>query len=321
MGIKKNKPQKRKGSALLLFLIFIGIPFLAIRSCTASPQQISNAVENNIRSEDIAEKITSAVEKASGGFAEHANASFNKKANVYELTGPVVDSAKILSSREYSELDSFLRQLDQNTGVQIAVLTVDSLNGEDIESFSMRHAEAWKLGKKGVDNGALLTVALEEHDVRIETGYGTEGALTDAKCARILRNVIIPEFKQGDYGEGIIEGVKNMAGVITSDDSLVSESVKSDTVIDDGTVEDKIALGIFLAAFIFIIVFSILASIGRTLFPHSPLMRWLFMTRMLSNGPRNNTHNHTTIHSSGSSFGGFRGGGGGFGGGGASGHW
>ncbi len=323
MGVKKNK--SRKGSALLLFLIFIGIPFLAIRSCTASPQQISNAVENNIRSEDIAEKITSAVEKASGGFAEHANASFNKKANVYELTGPVVDSAKILSSREYSELDSFLRQLDQNTGVQIAVLTVDSLNGEDIESFSMRHAEAWKLGKKGVDNGALLTVALEEHDVRIETGYGTEGALTDAKCARILRNVIIPEFKQGDYGEGIIEGVKNMAGVITSDDSLVDETVKSDAVIDDGTVEDKIALGIFLVIFIFIIMLAVVSSIGRSLFPHSPLMRWLFMTRMLSNGPRNNTHNHTTIHTSGfsggSSFGGFRGGGGGFGGGGASGHW
>lgn len=324
MGVKRNRPDRRKGSALLFFIIFVGIPFVAIRSCTASPQQISRAVENNISSEAISAKIDNVVEKVNG--SQYAGKSgYDKKTRTYELTGPVVDAANVLTGQQRNTLDQFLRELDAKTGVQIAVLTVPSLGGEDIESFSMRHAEAWKLGQKGVDNGALLTVALEEHDVRIETGYGTEGALTDAKCSRILRNVIIPEFKKGDYGEGIIEGVRNMAGVITADDSLVNESVKSDAVIDDGTVEDKIALGVFLVFFIFIIMLAVVSSIGRTLFPHSPLLRWLFVSRMIGGGSHNNSHNHTTFGGSGfgggSSFGGFHGGGGGFGGGGASGHW
>lgn len=326
MGVKKNKSGKKKGSALFFFILFVGIPFLIVKNCTASPKQISEAVENDLHNEVLAEKISSVTEKINDvtekiQSSTEKTSAFNSKTNTYELTGPVVDTAAILSKQEYSELDAFLTALDKNTGVQIAVLTVNSLDGEDIESFSMRHAEEWKLGKKGIDNGALLTVALEEHDVRIETGYGTEGALTDAICSRILRNVIIPEFKNGNYGKGIIEGVKNMAGVITSDSSLVSDSMPSDSSSAD-SVSDTGALAVFIILFILTISLSILSKIGRKLFPNSRLLRFLFMTRVLtgSSGGHSGSSSYSSHSSSGFS-GGFSGGGGSFGGGGASGHW
>lgn len=319
MGVKKNN-GRRKGSFLAFLIFFVGVPFLLVRGCTAAPSQIENAVET---------AVGKAVPSSVTTVFNPRNVSYNKKQNVYELTGPVVDTANVLTSSQYSELDGFLRRLSETSGVQIAVLTVRSLGGEDIESFSLRHAEAWKLGQNGVDNGALLTVAMEEHDVRIETGYGTEGALTDAQCARILRNVIIPEFRAGDYGEGIIEGVKNMAGIITSDESLVNENVKSEVnaFTEDGIIEDRIAFYIFMGLTVFIFFIVIIGSIARSLFPHSPLFRWIFLSRMFGGGSNHRNYGGN-IHTGGGNFGGggfrgggFHGGGGGFGGGGASGHW
>ena len=209
--------------------------------------------------------------------------------NLYDLTGPVVDTANLLSKSQYNELDSFLRNLDKNSGVQIAVLTVDSLNGESIEAFSIRHAEKWKLGQKGVDNGALLVAAMEEHDLRIETGYGTEAAFTDAKCSRIINNILIPKFRSEKYGEGIVEAVKSMAGIITSDESLISKEVDRESPKSNTTL--YIIIGILLFVFL---------GVSKFIFP---------------------IFGHSS--SRGGSFLGdiFSGGGGSFGGGGASGHW
>lgn len=319
MDVKNN--QNKGGSFLLFLLIFVGIPFFIVKSCTAAPKQITQMVEQSIHDDDLAQKINSVVEKKSYGSEPVASVSGNytkSSDGVYKLTAPVMDTAGVLSGQQYSELDSYLRNLSRNTSVQIVVLTVNSLNGESIESYSMKHAEAWQLGKKGVDNGALLVVAMEEHDVRIETGYGTEGVLTDAKCARILRNVIIPEFKKGNYGEGIILGVKNMAGVITSDSSLVSESVMEETEDEELTAED------FVLALIGIVFIIIVSTIIRLIRPRRRRSFFPFLFMGPYYGGHSSGHSgyssHSS-HSSHSSFGGFSGGGGSFGGGGASGHW
>ena len=228
---------------------------------------------------------------------------------LYNLTGPVMDTAGIISSSDYTMLTHYLLSLSEQTGVQIAVLTVKSLNGESIEEFGISHAEKWQLGQKGVDNGALLTVALNERDVRIDTGYGTEGVLTDAICSRIIRNVIIPEFRVGNYSTGIVEAVQNMAGVITSDESLVSESVSNADEAD----------GIPVPVLIFMILFAI--------FYFSVIIHSVRKARKFGVVNPGAAFYTTPHHHSHSSFGGggghssFSGGGGHFGGGGASGHW
>jgi uncharacterized protein len=98
--------------------------------------------------------------------------------------------------------------------VQLQYLLVRSLEGEDVEGFASRVFEAWKLGEKGKDNGVLVVVSREDRKVRIETGYGGEGALTDAQAGRIIRNVIAPAFRQGRYGEGLYEaGVQTLSAL------------------------------------------------------------------------------------------------------------
>ena len=122
-----------------------------------------------------------------------------------------------LSKNDEKELTEYLASLDEQTGIQIAVLTIPSLKGEDIAAFGVKVAENWKLGKAGEDNGALLLVAMDERELRIEVGYGLEGLLTDAKCGLIIRNVIIPEFKDGNYSGGIRKGVLNIGGIASGD--------------------------------------------------------------------------------------------------------
>ena len=141
------------------------------------------------------------------------------------LEGRVNDYAKLINSNTEAEITSYLESLDEQTGVQIVVLTVPSLEGEDLASYAIKVAEKWGIGHQGKDNGALLLVAYEERSLRIETGYGLEGSLTDAKCGLIIRNVIIPEFRNGDYSEGILKGVKNMGGIASGNVELVNKSV------------------------------------------------------------------------------------------------
>jgi len=331
----KKKNSDKFGLFVFLFLV-IGIPYLLIRTCTGSSkkkeaQQTQTPAVASVQAETddaaetaAAQATTEETTTATAGQDEaqsdngYRSASaysrqYLKDANgLYRLTGPVVDTAHVLSESEYNELDSYLRNLDTTTGVQIAVLTVDTLDGDDINSFSMKYAEAWKLGQKGVDNGALLTVAMQEHDVRIETGYGTEGALTDAKCARIIRNVLIPAFRSNKYGEGIISAVKNMAGIITNDSSLVTVNQTDEEKESSGnSVGNGIAILLFVLFVLFWLVLIIVSSVMSAVNPHSGIGR----------NYTSNTGTHFGGFGGGSGGGGFSGGGGGFGGGGASGHW
>lgn len=130
------------------------------------------------------------------------------------LTSPVTDVAGILAPDQAAALDAKLRAFEQGKGSQVAVLIVPSTRPEEIEQYGVRVAETWKLGRAGVDDGALLLVATEDRRVRIEVGYGLEGTLPDAVANRIIDEDIVPRFRSGDYYGGISTGVDRMLRVI-----------------------------------------------------------------------------------------------------------
>lgn len=130
------------------------------------------------------------------------------------LTGRVVDQTGTLTSEQISTLDGTLQAFEQRKGSQIAVLIVPTTEPETIEQFSIRVAEAWKIGRKKVDDGAILVVAKDDRRLRIEVGYGLEGALTDVTSKRIIDEIITPKFRDGDFAGGITAGVDRMIGVI-----------------------------------------------------------------------------------------------------------
>ncbi len=124
------------------------------------------------------------------------------------LTGPVVDEAGVLRGADLRRLEALARAArdqDGRRGPQLQYLLVRTLDGEPIEDFSVRVAEAWKLGDATRDDGLLLVVAVEDRKVRIEVGNGVEGKLTDAQSSRIIRNVLAPAFRAGRYGDGLYE--------------------------------------------------------------------------------------------------------------------
>jgi uncharacterized protein len=119
----------------------------------------------------------------------------------------VHDDAGILSKQTLMQLEGALKAHRDSTSSQIAVLIIPSLEDDDIESYAVRVFEEWKLGQEKIDNGVLFLVAMQEHQMRIEVGYGLEGVLTDAVSSRINRNEVAPYFRKGDYDNGIKAGV------------------------------------------------------------------------------------------------------------------
>lgn len=130
-----------------------------------------------------------------------------------QLTGRAVDQTNTLSSGDIATLNQKLTDLERRKGSQIAVLIVPTTQPEDIAQFSIRVAEAWKIGRKKVDDGALLVVAKNDHRLRIEVGYGLEGALTDVTSRRIIDEIITPKFRTGDFAGGINAGVDRIIAV------------------------------------------------------------------------------------------------------------
>ena len=126
------------------------------------------------------------------------------------LTGRVNDRAGLLSERDERELEAALARFEAETTNQIVVATLDSLQGLPIEEYGYQLGRHWGIGQAGKDNGALLIVAPEEREVRIEVGYGLEGDLTDAQSRTIIETRILPRFRQGDFAAGIKAGVAAM---------------------------------------------------------------------------------------------------------------
>ena len=148
------------------------------------------------------------------GVVVGAPAAGQQLVEVPALRSPVTDLTGTLTPDQAAALDAKLRAFEAGKGSQLAVLIVPSTEPEAIEQFSMRVADAWKLGRKGVDDGAILVVARNDRKVRIEVGYGLEGALPDAIANRIIDEVIVPQFRRGDYYGGITAGVDRMLRVI-----------------------------------------------------------------------------------------------------------
>jgi len=131
-----------------------------------------------------------------------------------QLRGHVNDYAAMLSPATVAGLEQRLADFERSDSTQIVVLTVPTLGGEVLEDFSIRVAEAWKIGQKGSDNGVILILARDERKIRLEVGRGLEGKLTDLTAGRIIRADIAPRFKAGDIDGGIVAGVEAIMAVV-----------------------------------------------------------------------------------------------------------
>ncbi|NTU57481.1 MAG: hypothetical protein HGB00_00960 [Chlorobiaceae bacterium] len=138
-------------------------------------------------------------------------------AGVPALAGRVNDYASMISPQAKAVLEGKLKTLEDAESTQIVILTVPSLEGQPIEDFSIKVAEAWKVGQKGKDNGILLIVSKNDRKIRIEVGYGLEGRLTDLQSGRIINEVIQPAFRSGNIDSGFITGVDAIAASVNGE--------------------------------------------------------------------------------------------------------
>jgi uncharacterized protein len=270
------------------------------------------------------------------------------------LTGRVVDITNTLSSGEIAAQSSRLQDLQRRKGSQIAVLIVPTTAPETIEQFSIRVAEAWKIGRKKIDDGALLVVAKDDHKLRIEVGYGLEGALTDVTARRIIDETIVPRFKSNDFAGGITAGITRMIGVIDGEPLPVpAPEVSHGPDMDSLSSFLPVAIfgSLFVSGFLRALLGSLLGSavaggvvavitwfVLQSLIASSAFGGLAFLIVLIassfqtagpsgrrgysgSSGSWSGGGWSSGSSSSSSSDGGFSGGGGSFGGGGASGSW
>lgn len=271
------------------------------------------------------------------GGAAHAEVA------VPPLAARITDLTATLNAAQKQELEARLARFETKKGAQIAVLIVPTTQPETIEQYGIRVAEQWKLGRKGVDDGALLLIAKDDHSLRIEVGYGLEGALNDATAKRIVAEIIAPNFKRGDFYGGIAAGVSQIIAVIEGE-PLPAPRGRSAASGHFGNLESLLLAGFMLV--------MVVGGVLRTLFGRLPaaaiigfasaVLAWLIVAPLLIAGVVGVIAFFFTLaggsrgyHGSGGlgsggfgsglgggfGGGGFSGGGGGFGGGGASGQW
>jgi uncharacterized protein len=166
-----------------------------------------------------------------------------------DLSRRVTDLAATLSAQQVAELDSQLAALEARKGSQIAVLIVPTLEGEDIAAFGIRVADKWKIGRTKVDDGVILIVAKNDRKLRIEVGYGLEGAIPDAIAKRVIAETITPYFKSGDYYGGLAAGVAQLAKLIDGE-ALPAPSRPNRTDIPDDGWLTFIVLGFIFGSFL-----------------------------------------------------------------------
>ncbi|HYA93405.1 MAG TPA: TPM domain-containing protein [Thermodesulfobacteriota bacterium] len=176
--------------------------------------------------------------------------------DIPRLQGYVNDYAGMISPSAKSKIEQGLSAFEQSDSTQIVILTVPSLEGEDIEQFGIKVGEAWKIGQKGKDNGAILIVSKQERKMRIEVGYGLEGRLTDLTAGRIIDLVIKPRFQQGDFDGGFIAGVSSMIAATRGEFRAEPRPVR----------QRQRGVPPFLSIFLFFGIFTlILGSLSRVL--------------------------------------------------------
>jgi uncharacterized protein len=236
------------------------------------------------------------------------------EAPIPRLTGPVVDEAGLLSSgdvRRLSELARSARARDDGQGVQLQYLVVRSLEGEPIESYSIRVAEAWKIGSKGRDDGLLVTVAVADRTWRIEVGGGLEGEIPDALARRIGERILVPAFRAGRYADGLYDAgaeLLTLAGV-------APEAVQAHArARPRGVTGLPPGFGVLIAI---AVVLWIVSNVFRGFGPRRRRSMWWGGGPWIGGG----WGGGGGFGGGGGGGGGWSGGGGGFSGGGASGRW
>jgi uncharacterized protein len=233
-----------------------------------------------------------------------------RSAEVPALRGRINDYAQLLSRGTAANLEQRLDQFEKQTGHQVALLTIASLAGEDIEGFSIRVAETWKIGQKGFDNGVIFVVAPQDRQLRLEVGYGLEGVLPDAVASRIIREIVVPRFRESDYEGGITSGLEAVLKTIRGES--LPEAARQKRQPNNPWLELSIPLIFFLLFLTGALSRRRGTGAWMTRGRHHPF-GWGggFGGRGFPGG----------FGGGGFGGGGFSGGGGGFGGGGASGRW
>ncbi|MFC4160686.1 TPM domain-containing protein [Chitinimonas lacunae] len=250
------------------------------------------------------------------------------------LTARITDQTATLSAAQRETLDSKLAAFEARKGSQIAVLLVPSTGEESIEQYGIRVAEQWKLGRDQIDDGALLLIAKNDRALRIEVGYGLEGALTDATSKRIISDLITPHFQRGDFYGGIEAGIDAMIKVIDGEALPPSKRQASGRERESGGLDRLLPL-LMIAVVAGAVLRSLLGRLPAALLSAggAGALVWfgagapflavgaglvVFFLTLLGLG---SAIGFMGWHSGGGGGGGFHGGGGDFGGGGASGRW
>lgn len=245
------------------------------------------------------------------------------------LKSRVTDLTQTLGAAQISALESKLAAFEQRKGSQLAVLLVPTTEPDTIEQYGIRVADQWKLGRKGVDDGALLLIAKNDKRLRIEVGRGLEGVLPDATGKRIIDEIIVPRFKQGDFAGGIDAGIERMIKVVDGE-PLPPPAIRKST---SSSFDDNMGWAVML-----LVIFSGLlrwmfgALLGGVIVGAAAGMVavWMGATWLIAGGVGIAAFVITLIGvmnlgnligSVGGGGGSWGGGGGGFGGGGASGRW
>ncbi len=260
-----------------------------------------------------------------------------------DLTARVTDRTGTLSASEISRLEAGLKAFEAEKGSQVVVVIVPTTEPETIEQYGIRLADAWKIGREGVDDGVILLVAKDDRKVRIEVGYGLEGAIPDAYAKRIIENIIVPNFRQGQFFNGINEAVGAIMTLIEGEElPAVTYSARDNVGFNESSFIFILMMVLFalsvvkalvkkskikwLIVLAITVVFGLLfasITIGVIGFVISSLI--MFSSASGRGGGR--YYGGGGFYGGGSSFGGgfggggFSGGGGSFGGGGASGGW
>ena len=269
------------------------------------------------------------------------------------LSGRVNDQAGLLGDSFETGLDGRLRQLEEETGAQVAVLTILSLEGDPIEDFSIRVVETWKLGRAGTDDGVLILIVRDDRRMRIEVGYGLEGALTDAQAGRIIDRLMAPRFRSGDFEGGVDAAVEAVSSAIRGEALVLPEEPARGRGMNPGSLIFFLIFGLpfigaalssrgaagwilylFLTPFFFAFPAAMLglrtgAVVAGAWLIGFPLLRLMWPKTAVGRGTgsKRGTFWGPFIGGGGGGYGGggfgggFSGGGGSFGGGGASGGW
>ena len=247
------------------------------------------------------------------------------------LTARVTDQTGTLTAVQIAQLEAALSELERAKGAQLVVLIAPSTQPESIEGFGIRLAEAWKIGRKGVDDGIILIVAKNDRAVRIEVGYGLEGVIPDVVAKRIIEERIVPRFRADDFFGGLQDAVQTLARLIDGE-ALPPPAGRADA--GGGTQDDWQAIALFMLAAAARLLRSLFGLLGALLAGGvAGALAWYFFGSWLAGlvaavlivglafAKGSGRGGGWSSGGGGYSGGGYSGGGGGFGGGGASGRW